>query len=904
MPPKRRNKKKNKNKGGAGDRRSRTVRTARSTTSTLEGKAPTQWEELKHVVLNPEFPTVYSRYKKATNRFIEYMAKSCPSEMGQGGSRSTSSLLAAVDWMAGTGHIMERSVLRDLKLAIRIRTRVAKSVYVGGDAGHKYFLNVLIYCWFILNALSKSTKKENDGSEPRGEEDTNHYAALVEEDDEQEGDDEEMFPSNPVPRPASSGSEPLSLDELLKSDARQDSTLFFMALNELMGSIAQQYQGVLRNHRRFQNSGLPESGIVEYLMEAAVTTNMAIQQVRKLEMELMVQHEHLTTPYRLLATMVFPEITRDLTAIVREHAANEGCTEKDILMYLGDCIESYFRNPSDPYNRQDDIVKEFCCKWQLDSVGAGKFEETWLALQQWVIGEVPIGLEVAQHANLESLVPTTPKSHDWFKKMRYIGGDRAIHHTLRLLQMFGHIIHRTPQDKSPEPRRGIFGKSPWVAGRSRKIHGDLDELLMTDILPQMMIMCRKGIIGAAKLPREDELCPLFVLLREYVEAPEKAVSWSIAFAIQALLTAVLEVDPIVNNVVEVSKTAFDKYFFQIRCAQGSTKANPEMFGGHRSEAGEVWWHNMFSMSFLENLGLPVFGNRMLWNPLFGGTTLSYVNFFGNVETGCTLIDCHAQLRITLHLYHALLVNGIFFKGDNPLLDTLYDYFRNSKAIWEGHRLPERGEFVQRFWICFGENVGDARKKAAEAKKNIFETQWATPKTHKPTPWKGTRTLSSIEPSKVSKSYRRICNRDFHDVVDKYHTPEQRRQQKGTEQYQFAVRVKDTLDAMEKEQDIMSLNLPSLAAIIEEFVNRLGRFLKWEPLLAMHSKTSGEATDKRQNFAYLFAQHVLGALDFADDPYRYEFLQVPLGAAASCCMGPYFGNLDFSRAMWFQAVVEE
>jgi hypothetical protein len=893
---------KNKNKGRAGHGRSRTVRTVRSVTSNLEGKVPTQWEELKHV-LNPEFPTVYSRYKKATNRFIEYMTKICPSEMGEGGSRSTSSLLAAADWMAGTGHGMERSVLRDLKLAIRIRTRVAKSVYGGGDAGHKHFLNVLIYCWFFLNALPKSTK-ENDGSKPRGEEDTNHYAALVMEDDEDEEDDEEMFPSNPVARPVSSGPELLSLDELLKSDDRHDSNIFFMTLNELMGSIAQQYQCVLRNHRRYQNRGIAESGIVEYLMEAAVTTNMAIQQVRKLEMELMVQHEHLTTPYRLLATMVFPEITRDLTAIVREHAAIEGCTEKDIIMYLGDCMESYLRNPSDPYNRKDDIVKEFCCKWQLDSVGTGELEETWSALQQWVVYEVPAGLELDQRARAQSLVPTLPKSHDWFKTMQYIGGDRAIHHTLRLLQMFGHVIHRTSQDSFPEPRRGIFGKSPWVAGRSRKIHGDLDELLMADILPQMVIMCRKGIIGVTKLPREDELCPLFVMLREYVEAPEKPVSWSITFAIHALLTAVLEVDPIFNNLVEVTKTAFDNYFFQIKSAQGSAKDNPEIFGGHKSEAGKLWWHNMVSMSFLENLGLPVFGDRMLWNPLFAGTTLSYLNYFGNIETGCTLIDCHAQLRITLHLYHALLVNGIFVKGHNPLLDTLYDYFRNSKAIWEGRRLPERGEFVQRFWICFGENIGDARKKAGEAKKTIFETQWAQQRSNKPIPWKGTRKLSPIEPAEVSKSYRRICKRDFHDVVDKYHTPEQRRREKGTEQYQFAVRVNDTLDAMEKEQDLMCLNLPSLAAIIEEFVNRLGRFLKWEPLLAIYSKTSEEAVDKRQNFAYLFAQYVLGALDFADDPYRYEFLQVPLGAAASRCMGPYFGNLDFSRAIWFQAVVDE
>jgi len=61
--------------------------------------------------------------------------------------------------------------------------------------------------------------------------------------------------------------------------------------------------------------------------------------------------------------------------------------------------------------------------------------------------------------------------------------------------------------------------SPWVPGRSHKID-DLDELVMSDIMPKLVLMCRKAIIGNTKLPQEDELCPLFVLMRKYVEQPK------------------------------------------------------------------------------------------------------------------------------------------------------------------------------------------------------------------------------------------------------------------------------------------------------------------------------------------------------------------------------------------------
>ena len=183
--------------------------------------------------------------------------------MGEG--RNTNLLLAGADWMAGTGHIMERSVVRDLKPEIRIHTRVANSVYGGGDAGHKHFLNVLTYCWYVLNALLKSVR-DNNKSKPQ-KEDTNHFGALMEEDDEDDDvaeEDEKMFPTNPVPRPSSLGRDPLSLYKLMHSDDRYDAIIFLLTLDKIMGAIVLQYEtSVLKNLRFYQRTGCPESAIVE-----------------------------------------------------------------------------------------------------------------------------------------------------------------------------------------------------------------------------------------------------------------------------------------------------------------------------------------------------------------------------------------------------------------------------------------------------------------------------------------------------------------------------------------------------------------------------------------------------------------------------------------------------------------
>lgn len=105
-------------------------------------------------------------------------------------------------------------------------------------------------------------------------------------------------------------------------------------------------------------------------------------------------------------------------------------------------------------------------------------------------------------------------------------------------------------------------------------------------------------------------------------------------------------------------------------------------------------HNLCMVSFLESFGLDVFKEQAMWNPLCSGTTLSIISFFGNLEIGSAVIDCQAQLRIVMYLYHGLLINRIISREDIPFLDILYNAFKECKAIWCGG-LPKKGERLQR-----------------------------------------------------------------------------------------------------------------------------------------------------------------------------------------------------------------
>ena len=86
-------------------------------------------------------------------------------------------------------------------------------------------------------------------------------------------------------------------------------------------------------------------------------------------------------------------------------------------------------------------------------------------------------------------------------------------------------------------------------------------------------------------------------------------------------------------------------------------------------------------------------------------------------------------------------------------------------------------------------------------------------------------MNPIEPAELFTSFRRICERDFSDVCDKYHTPQQKRSSQGTDPYLVVVHTNDTLDHMEDNIMVHSTNLISVAYHLEQIICSIGRVLQ-------------------------------------------------------------------------------
>ena len=421
---------------------------------------------------------------------------------------------------------------------------------------------------------------------------------------------------------------------------------------------------------------------------------------------------------------------------------------------------------------------------------------------------------------------------------------------------------------------------------------------MAEILPKFITIFRLGILGKTDLPMVGEIAPIWLNLRDYVAHPEKSVSWSLAFSVHAMLTAILETDQITETLMSLSENAFQKFFTQVKWASELLQNEP-----NSCIKDPTFIHNIVTVLFLENLSLPVSAKRAIWNPLYAGTIFSYLSFFGNMEAGCSLVDNHAQLRVVMFLYHGLLLNGIVEKGQIPFLDIMYASFKNSRAVWEGE-LPRRGELVQRFWICFGLNHVDSRTMAEEARE-MYDSSILARADEAGASFSGRRRrMNPIRPEEISKSYRRVCNNDFHDVVDRYHTTEQRERSMNTDYYKLAVRVNDTLDAIDEEQTLLSFNLISCGVIMEQFVFSLTRVMQWDYFIKSITRSATDIQpDYHQGAVHFFAQHLLAAFDFSSDPIDHEFLNVPLGRASSTILAAYFTRLSPEHVIWFNAVAE-
>ena len=182
----------------------------------------------------------------------------------------------------------------------------------------------------------------------------------------------------------------------------------------------------------------------------------------------------------MLGTLITPEITQNITQIVRAQASTStNDLEKEVVIFLGDCLECHFRPPrSDPFNKLvGSVMTEFCTKMKVNESGASGIKEMFDGTQLLVMLEAPLYHEIEiirdiqRHASSLLSENDVPREHSWLDttNMPYIGGNRSIIHTLRLLQVFtSDGITNVPDATTVEPKRGFYGPTPLRPGRARK----------------------------------------------------------------------------------------------------------------------------------------------------------------------------------------------------------------------------------------------------------------------------------------------------------------------------------------------------------------------------------------------------------------------------------------------------
>ena len=873
--------------------------------------------------------TIYDRYKQATERFQNALEQMVPSSIFE--HATAQCLVDAVDYLHEQSQQQPLSppppsqidllqVMDDLKTAISFRRRVAKNFYQGGDEGHSYFVQVLNYCWITLKPIvyqstiyssSSSSRNPNNPNHPRNGVDpmVNRFSALSMEEvlDDSDTIDISTTTAEPSPRPVPPANKEFSLQDLTQGDDYFCAHMFLLSMNEMMQFVSVFYSTMKRAWRTHGQRDVPSETFIEDIMEASVYVNFVIQQIMMMEEELNAKYPYLNTVYRMMTFLVHPASIKDFTDTVLPLVSDQEAflASRDAIAFMGDIIETGFRNPSDDKSNTEPIVKAFCTKWKLNAAAIGGDFEQWKVLGRF---EAPLMVEMTLNQQIfGEMMALGLQPHSWLAPFKYIGGrDRCMMNTIRLLQGLSNVVKK---DQPLILKRGTFGRQ-WDEGRKKatKICGDMDELLMGDLLPTLLLMCSNGMLST-KLPRESELLTFFTVLKSFTMSPEKSTPWSLAFSVHALLTSFFEMQGQndIEKLGKVAKSCFDLYIHQLDSL--IEQQNDSVQGKH-------WRTNLDRLSYLRWLVHPVHNQgplveeRAIWNPLCSGLFMEYVCFFGNLDSGIAMVDSFAQLRMVLHLYNAFLQIGALDAGNIPFLDWLHHTFKDCKGVWEGP-IPKKGEFVKRFWISWGASIKNAQQSANATHTRL---RGSTKFTSVQPPRVEYRDMTPINPEDIATCFRHVCLHDFAGIEDKYHTDLQRQRAEGSVVYELAVRANATMDTMENEQRILASNFIMIGHILNSFIVELFNVLEWtlsiEQMVAETPNSikagrrvngssvhpnSWEASDtnfRRDAMVTLLVERLLGPLDIVPTPDALVNFNpdrsLPRTAA---CLFAYFNKFD-------------
>ena len=160
-------------------------------------------------------------------------------------------------------------------------------------------------------------------------------------------------------------------------------------------------------------------------------------------------------------------------------------------------------------------------------------------------------------SSIEAAKMTEAKAHKWLMGCEYIGGDRCILNTQKLVQM---VMALLKDMETPAGLPGLWGPSFDESNSpARRIRGDLDELLVSVIIPDILPTCKN--VPLERLPDCSYLITVLDLFQRFLKGdPTKPLPVALTFGLHAMLTYifVLQGDGSYNMLFDQLQTVSDR----------------------------------------------------------------------------------------------------------------------------------------------------------------------------------------------------------------------------------------------------------------------------------------------------------------------------------------------------------
>ena len=363
----------------------------------------------------------------------------------------------------------------------------------------------------------------------------NPFAVLTDEDEEEIVQEDLPVETQPPELPPYE----TRIEDLLNGSDCFQARMFLLALDEIMSGCILQYRTLKQEMLDPHYTRFPSHVHVESLLGATVVANFSIQLVEELEQALMADHPHLSTSYRIMAIAVFPHMVTELQSLFAKPIP-----ARPVVEFVSDCLEGFFRNESDPFNRKEDVIREFATRWDLSPSVVDQGANAVRLLALMLAGrrqDIETTLSMVQsQSHLLPFDSSVLSNLAAMPQLSNIGGkSRSILHTHKLLQGLSGVY--SPDSGMLILKRGFFGRQ-WNedSKKASSINGDLDEFLMGDVMPVLLDLCSRGL-PANDIPRKRELLPLYDVVSRFTKSSGmEPVSFAFSFAVHLLLTSVLE----------------------------------------------------------------------------------------------------------------------------------------------------------------------------------------------------------------------------------------------------------------------------------------------------------------------------------------------------------------------------